>query len=172
MMQETTSRILRERLPYAGVTAGVILLDQWSKTLVESRLAPGTMQPVVEGFFDLTHLQNPGVAFGLLSGSPSAFRLAVLSAFAGLAALVVIIYSVRSPASERGLQTALALILGGAIGNLYDRLTVGQVTDFLYVHVKSYYWPAFNVADIAISVGVGLMVLGILVDGREARGRS
>jgi signal peptidase II len=128
------------------------------------------MRPVIEGFFDLVHFRNTGVAFGMFSGSDSIWQTVLLSGLAAAAALVVVLYSVRTPASERGLQLALALILAGALGNIYDRVTAGFVTDFLYFHVGSWYWPAFNVADTAISAGVGLMALGVIRN--ELRSRS
>lgn len=154
------ARMARDRLPFFVLSALVFALDRWSKTWVQDTFPTGAMRAVIDGFFDLTHLQNTGIAFGVLSGSDSCLRLIVLSGFAVLAAVGVVVFSARTPASEKRTHVALALLLGGALGNLYDRVTAGYVTDFLYFHLGGYYWPAFNVADIAISVGVGLMVLG------------
>jgi len=169
-MRQPASRVLRDRLPYLCLTATVLVLDRWSKTRVQDSIEPGAMRTVIDEFFDITHFQNTGVAFGLLSGPDSGLRVAVLSGFAVLAGAAVIVYSVSTPASDRQLQTSLGLILGGAVGNLYDRLTAGYVTDFLYFHLGSWYWPAFNVADIAISTGVGLMALGIIRHDLRDRG--
>lgn len=153
---------LRSRWPYLALCLLVLALDRWSKLRVQEALQPGSMRTVIEGFFELTYFQNTGVAFGLLSGSDSHLRWAFLSAFAAIAACAVIGYSLLTPSGEKWTQISLALILAGAVGNFYDRLTAGYVTDFLYFHLGSHYWPAFNVADMAISLGVGLIALGMI----------
>lgn len=162
MTSESRGLIFRERAPFLALTAVVLLLDRWSKIYVQRALSFDDVNPIINGFFDLVYFRNTGIAFGFLDGPDSRFRLVVLSVFAVIAAIVVIVYSIRSPASNTLLQTSLALILGGALGNLYDRLTIGFVTDFLYFHLGSYDWPAFNVADTAISTGVGLMAIDII----------
>lgn len=153
---------LRSRWPYLALCLLVVALDRWSKVRVQEAFSPGSMRTVIGGFFELTYFQNTGVAFGLLSGSDSDLKWALLSGFAAIAACAVVVYSLMTPSGEKWTQSALALILAGAIGNFYDRLTTGYVTDFLYVHVGSYYWPAFNVADMAISTGVALIALGMI----------
>ena len=110
------------------------------------------------------------MAFGLFASSGSPFRVVLLSGFAVAAAVIVVIYSVQSPVSQRLLQTALALILGGALGNLYDRLLYGYVVDFLEFYVGSYSWPTFNIADTAISIGVGVLAIEVIRD--EIRSRA
>lgn len=159
----------RARLPYAGLFLLVWGLDRWTKELVQASLPAGASRRIIDGFFDLTHLHNPGVAFGLWSGEAGGYRMWVLSGIALAAAVVVVVYSFRTPVGETGVQAALALILGGTLGNLYDRLTQGHVTDFLYFYWKSWYWPAFNVADTAITTGVGLLALGIVLDDLRRR---
>lgn len=137
----------------------VLALDQWTKWLVESHLPTPSSREIIPGFFHLSHVKNTGVAFGLLADlgdEGAAWMLALL----GLAAITVVaVYFRRTPARETALLTALSLVLGGAVGNLLDRVTAGAVTDFLGVYIGSYRWPDFNVADSAISVGLGLLIL-------------
>ena len=151
--------LIKDRLPYLAVAAGVLLIDRLSKAYIHGTFSIGETRTVIDGFFELTYLQNTGIAFGMLSGPDSGARLLVLSGFAAVAAVVVVAYSFRTAAGERLLQVSLALILGGAVGNLWDRVTIGYVIDFLYFHLGGYYWPAFNAADTAISTGVGLIAL-------------
>ena len=137
----------------------VLALDQWTKWLVEQNLPTPSSREIIPGFLHLSHVRNTGVAFGLLADLGQA-GAAWLLALLGLAAIsVVAVYFRRTPASETTLLAALALVLGGAVGNLLDRVTAGAVTDFLGVYLGSYRWPDFNVADSAISVGLGLLVL-------------
>jgi signal peptidase II len=142
---------------------GVIVLDQITKAVVLSHLAPGTHVDVVDGFVTLTLVMNPGLAFGLLGGVPAGWRwvVAVLS----VAALIVLARVALRVLPEGGSldRVAIGLIFGGAIGNLIDRLRFGAVVDFVDLHVRGYHWPAFNVADSAITVGVILLALRLLL---------
>jgi signal peptidase II len=137
-----------------------IALDQWTKALARTHLKPlGPWNPkvVIDGFFNLRYSENPGVAFGMLQELPGG-RL-VLTLLAVVAFVLVVAYlRATDPAATR-LHVALGLVGGGAIGNLIDRVMYGRVTDFIVWHVKQHEWPAFNVADAALCVGVGLMVL-------------
>ncbi len=135
----------------------VLALDQWTKWLVEAHLPQHASMVVLPSVFNLTHVRNSGVAFGLFaSDGPSLARLALVGL--GVVALgVVAAYFWRTPMDRRRLLFALSLVLGGAVGNLLDRLASGAVTDFLDVSFAGYHWPAFNVADSAITVGLLLM---------------
>ncbi len=166
----SVGRTLTDRWPYVTAAGLVLGLDRWSKSVVQAALEPGVERVVVAGFFDLVHFQNTGVAFGLFSGGQSMGRVVVLSGLAVAASVVVVVYSMRSPAADRLLQYALALILGGALGNLYDRVRLGHVVDFLYFHAGAYYWPAFNAADASISIGAALLLAVVVRD--EIRARS
>jgi len=148
----------------AAATAVVILiLDQITKIIALQRLLPGLPVSVVDGFFSLTLVMNPGLAFGLLSTTPSAWRWVVALLSMGALAILGIV-GVRLLASGGwATEMALGLIFGGAIGNLIDRARFGAVVDFLDFYWRAYHWPAFNVADSAISVGVGLLALRLLV---------
>ncbi|HEX9798537.1 MAG TPA: signal peptidase II [Thermoanaerobaculia bacterium] len=137
----------------------VLALDQWTKWLVERSFAPHSSHEIVPGLFHLSHVRNTGVAFGLFASGGDGLATAALAAL-GLGALAFVSwFFLRTPAAESRLLSALALVLGGAVGNLLDRLASGAVTDFLGVFIGSYRWPDFNVADSAICVGLGLMVL-------------
>jgi len=112
--------------------------------------------PVIDNLFSLTYIRNTGAAFGILAGSAAAFRLPFLIVFSLVAIGFVVAMLRRLPEQESGLITALAFILGGAIGNLIDRFAYGEVIDFLDFYWGSYHWPAFNVADSFITMGVAI----------------
>jgi len=160
---------LQARLPYLGLVGIVLLLDRVSKSVIHSRFDLGETLPVVNGFFDIIYVRNTGVAFGLFSSVSSPAKATLLSVFAASAAVIVVFYSIRNPVGHRLLQLSLALILGGALGNLYDRVMHGYVIDFLSFHLNVYHWPAFNVADTAISAGVIFLAAEIINDEITAR---
>ncbi len=144
------------------IAGTVILLDQITKYLVRRYLPMYDVLPVVPGFLNLTHIQNPGGAFGLLARqSPWLRRAVFIVASAGAAVLILVFYR-RTPYDRPMLAAAFAMIFGGAIGNLVDRLRFGSVVDFLDVYVGRAHWPAFNVADSAISIGIAIFVWHIL----------
>ena len=160
---------LQGRLPYVLLVAATLVLDRWTKALIQNRFDLNDSVPVIDGLFNITYVRNTGVAFGIFSSISSPAKSVMLSIFTAFAAIVVVTYSVRSPARNRLLQTALALILGGALGNLYDRLAYGYVVDFLEFYVRAYHWPSFNVADTAISVGVLLLAIEIIRNETPSR---
>ena len=140
----------------------VVALDRWTKLLAASRIALYTNIQIIPGFFRLTHTENTGAAFSLFADSPSHWKTTLLIAFS-LAAMVVV--SVLLWKQSQGFSLtgiALSLILGGAVGNLWDRLARGRVVDFLLFYVRQYQWPVFNLADSAIVIGASLLVLEIL----------
>lgn len=141
----------------------VIALDRLSKWLVSQKIVLHDSINVLPGFFHLTHVENRGAAFGLFSESPSEWKIAVLILFSLVALAVVSTLLWKNSHVMNSTGFGLALILGGAIGNLWDRLLDGHVVDFLDFSVGGYHWPAFNVADSAIVVGALLLVAEILV---------
>ena len=151
-----------------ALAAAVVLADQATKAVVLSRFALGERLELAP-FFNLVFVYNPGAAFSFLSEA-GGWQKPLLVAFALAAAAIVSVLIVRRP-GERLLCTGLALILGGALGNLIDRLRFGQVVDFLDFHAGGWHWPAFNVADSAITVGAALLILEGFVH-REGRARS
>jgi signal peptidase II len=140
----------------------VVLLDRWTKNVVAVRIPMYTHIQVIPGFFRLTHTENTGAAFSLFADSPSHWRTALLIGFSVIAMVVVtvLLWKQRQTLSVTGI--ALSLILGGAFGNLWDRIARGRVVDFLLLYVKDYQWPVFNLADSAIVVGASLLVIEIL----------
>jgi len=141
----------------------VVGLDRWTKYLSATRIALYHHIPILPGFFDLTHTENTGAAFSLFADSSSHWKTSMLIAFS-LIAMVIVSFLLWKQA--RGITLtgiALSLILGGAIGNLWDRIASGRVVDFLLFYVKQYQWPVFNLADSAIVVGACLLVLEMLL---------
>jgi signal peptidase II len=140
----------------------VVVLDQLTKAVALAHLAPGVHVHLVPGFVSLTLVMNPGLAFGLLGTVPLGWRWVV--AGLSLAALAVLArVALRVLPEGKGLDhVAVGLIFGGAVGNLIDRLRFGAVVDFVDLHVKGYHWPAFNVADSSITIGVALLALRLL----------
>ena len=140
----------------------VVLLDRWTKRLVAARIAMYSHIQIIPGFFRLTHTENTGAAFSLFADSPSHWKTALLIGFSVLAMIIVtvLLWKQSRPLSMTGI--ALSLILGGAIGNLWDRVASGRVVDFLLFYVKHYEWPVFNLADSAIVIGASLLVIEIL----------
>ena len=144
------------------VTVVVLVLDRFSKWIVASRLNLHDGITVIPDFFRIVHVENPGAAFGLFAESSYEWRLTILILFSLLALVIVGVLLWKNSHMVNATGTALSLILGGALGNLWDRVIAGHVTDFLEFHVGSYYWPSFNVADSAIVVGAVLLVADIL----------
>jgi signal peptidase II len=147
----------RTRLTAFAPALAVLALDRLTKWIIETQLAAFDTVRVIPGFFDIVHSTNRGVAFGMWNGSNSPWRDVAVIVFAScaVAALAVILW-------RGGAPLALALILGGAAGNLFDRLVYGRVTDFLDFYVGGLHWPAFNVADAAIVTGCALLALDAL----------
>jgi signal peptidase II len=151
------------------IAVAVVLLDQATKQVIVRTLRLGQGIPVIPNFFDLVFVLNPGAAFSFLATLPDSVRNPFFITVSVAAAILIIVYRTRHLQQHALASLSLALILGGAVGNLIDRLRYGMVVDFLLVHVHQYHWPAFNVADSAISVGVGLMILDMLLDWRRER---
>ncbi|HYF95762.1 MAG TPA: signal peptidase II [Symbiobacteriaceae bacterium] len=142
----------------------VVALDQFTKWLVSTRLEEFAEVPVIEGFFSLQHVRNPGAAFGMLADQRWLFIGVTLVAVAGM------LYYLRRPEGRQGMVPwALGLLLGGAVGNLIDRIRFGKVVDFFLFYWRDYLFPNFNVADIAINVGVGLFILHLVLTGEKER---
>ncbi|MGH7387930.1 MAG: signal peptidase II [Candidatus Rokuibacteriota bacterium] len=146
-----------------AIAAVVVVLDQITKALVLERLVSGVPVRVIDGFLSLTLVMNTGLAFGLLGGLPAGWRWVVVALSAG-ALLVLARVAVRMLAEGGWVdRTAIGLIFGGAVGNLIDRARFGAVVDFIDVYYGTWHWWAFNVADSAISVGVVVLAVRLLV---------
>jgi signal peptidase II len=144
------------------IAFAVLLLDRFTKRLVARDISLHDSITVVKRIFYITHVENRGAAFGLFNDSPSQWKIALLVLFSIVALVIVSALLWRSSHAMTASAVGLSLILGGALGNLWDRLLNGRVVDFLLVYIGSYQWPAFNVADSAIVVGAGLLVFEIV----------
>ena len=162
--------MLDNRWKAYGLSAAVFAVDRLSKSIVEAHVSPFDVHPVIPGFFDIVHSQNRGVAFGLMSDSTSAWRTVVLIVFSAAALILVAGLLWKASRLDRWTAMGLALVLGGAAGNLFDRILWGRVTDFLEFHIGDLHWPTFNVADSCIVVGSGLLLLELLRPKRQPAG--
>ncbi|MEN8214477.1 MAG: signal peptidase II [Pseudomonadota bacterium] len=147
-------------LRYLWLSVVVVVVDQLSKLWIDSHFALHARVPVIEGFFDLTLAYNPGAAFSFLADA-GGWQRWFFTVLASVVSLVLVIWLKRLSSQEKVTAAALALIIGGAVGNLIDRVVHGEVIDFLLVYYRQWSWPAFNVADSAISIGVMLMLLAM-----------
>ncbi len=147
---------MKRTLPWFAVAAAIVAADRLTKILVLQAFAPGESRPVT-GFFNLVLVFNKGAAFSFLAGAPG-WQTPLFMAIALIAAVVISVLLLRNP-GRRLFCGGLGLILGGALGNLWDRVAWGYVVDFLDFHAAGWHWPAFNVADSAITVGAGLLIV-------------
>jgi signal peptidase II len=164
-MSTPRSATTRKALAY-GAAGLVFLLDRITKYIIQQQVAAGDSYTVIPGFFSIVHAENAGAAFSLFSTAQSEWRTF------SIGALVLITVLLWQPGGRIGesrlLRTGLSLILGGSLGNVYDRVVSGTVTDFLDFYLRAWHWPAFNLADSAITVGAALVVLEMLRSKRPA----
>jgi signal peptidase II len=160
MPDSLAKRVLTiQRIAYVLIAGLVFAGDQVTKTIVKNSIPHDAVIPVIPGFFSIIHTENSGIAFSLFAGSSSTWKMVLLIAIsvALLIAVVIVAWKSREMKWETGV--GLALILGGASSNLLDRIRFGQVVDFLDLYFRSYHWPTFNLADSAIVVGAGLLLI-------------
>ena len=144
------------------IALGVVLLDRITKSAIANKMAMYSSIQIIPKFFRITHVENTGAAFGLFADSPSQWKISILVLFSVLALGIVVALLWRNSHVMTMTGVGLYLILGGALGNLWDRLMHGRVVDFLVFYIGQYQWPAFNAADSAIVIGAGLLVFEIL----------
>jgi signal peptidase II len=147
---------------YLWISGVIVALDQVAKALVDRYMDLHESRPIIDGLARLTYVRNRGAAFGILSDADLPYQSILFSAISVIALGAIAVYAYRLPAASRLPQLALAFIMGGAAGNLLDRARLGYVIDFVDVHWGRHHWPAFNVADSAITIGVCLLILDIL----------
>jgi signal peptidase II len=147
--------------------AVVIMLDQITKSIITSRFLLHESRTVIDGFFNIVYVMNPGAAFGFLAGASATFRYIFFIGITVLALVLIILYLLKSKPHNILIVLSLALIFAGAVGNLIDRIRFGAVVDFLDVYVGTWHWPAFNVADSAISIGAALMIWEMIISRKE-----
>lgn len=158
---------------YLLIALIVVLLDRWTKHIVAQRITLYSHIQIIPGFFRLTHTENTGAAFSLFAESSAPWKTALLIGFSGIALVVVSVLLWKNNHAQVATGIGLSLIMGGALGNLWDRATNGRVVDFLLFYVRRYQWPVFNLADSAIVVGAGLLVMEILFrKGAQEQSRS
>ena len=154
------------------VAVAVVLADQLVKAMVRSRLALHESVTVIPGFFDLTRVHNTGAAYGFLNGVDFPFKTALLASVATAALIGLAVYAATLNSSQLLTRAGLTLVIGGAAGNLIDRVSAGYVLDFVDLYSGGWHFWAFNVADAAISIGVVLMILELLGLGRSRVSRA
>lgn len=140
----------------------IIALDQWTKVYIKNSFDLYEMKPVIDGFFSITYVLNPGAAFGMLAKLNESYRQLFFVAVTAIAIAAVVYLMIKEKEMKIRL-ISYTLILSGAVGNFIDRVYMGKVVDFLHFYYKQYAWPAFNVADMAISVGIGLLFLDYII---------
>jgi signal peptidase II len=162
---------MNSRLRAVLIIVFVAILDRITKILIQQRVSDLDLHPVIRGFFNIVHTENPGAAFGFLAGSTASWRPLVL---VGVSTIVMIIIAsmlwnpVKHGATSALMQTGLALVFGGAAGNLWDRVVRGSVTDFLQFFFGSYEFPSFNAADSAIFCGACLLLIDMWVNRKKS----
>lgn len=145
----------------------VLALDQGTKLLIDKSMALHSSITVIENFFDITYIRNRGAAFSFLADT--SFRLPFLTAVSLVAIAAILIFMSKLRQDQKFTAVCLSLVFAGALGNLIDRLRLGEVIDFLSVHWYQHYWPAFNVADSAICVGVFLLAIDMFLEERRQK---
>jgi len=148
-----------QRIAYVLITVLIFAGDQITKALVKNSIPHDAVITVIPGFFNIIHVENSGIAFSLFAGSSSSWKMVMLIAVSLALLIAVVVMAWKSREMNWGTGVGLALIMGGASSNLLDRIRFAQVVDFLDVYFRSYHWPTFNLADSAIVVGAGLLIL-------------
>ena len=156
------------RIRAYGLAAVVVALDRLTKWLVETRLSGSDVYRVIPGYFEIIHSENRGVAFGIFNDSTFEWRTALLVLVSSVAVILVSVILWKANQMDRMSMWSLALVLGGAVGNVFDRMISGKVTDFLQVYLGTYPWPTFNVADSAIVIGSLFLLFSQIRPGRQA----
>jgi signal peptidase II len=149
-------------LGHYGLAAGIFALDRLTKFLIETRVSVFDTHTVIPGFFDIVHARNRGAAFSMFADMNSPLRPILLIGVAVAALILVAVMLWNESRLDRPTALGLSLILGGAMGNVFDRIVSGAVTDFLDFYIGDLHWPAFNVADSAIVIGSGLLLLSLI----------
>jgi signal peptidase II len=149
-------------LKYFGISFLVIAIDQISKFLTKTFMHVSQSEEVFGDFLRYTYIENPGMAFGIQIGNRTLFTI-----FSIVASLVIFIYLIRTKGDQKYVKLALSLILGGAIGNLIDRVLFGSVVDFIDMGIGDLRWPVFNVADMSVSIGMIILVFFILFEKKQ-----
>lgn len=147
--------------------AAIVVLDQITKAAIVKNFILHEARPVIEGFFNLVYVMNPGAAFGFLAGASETFRYLFFIGITVLVIVLIIYYIAESKSQNMLFIISMTLIFAGAVGNLIDRIRYGAVVDFLDFYIRTWHWPAFNVADSSISLGAVLMIWGMITQRKK-----
>ncbi|MEK6684698.1 MAG: signal peptidase II [Nitrospirota bacterium] len=158
----------RRYLFLAAVAGTILILDQVTKAVIQQTMQLHESIPIINRLFSLTYIRNPGAAFGLFAEHGNGLRIAFFATISVVAIVFLWTLFVKTPKEAWLGRLSIAMVMGGAMGNLADRLRFGDVTDFLDFYIGSYHWPAFNVADSSISIGVALMIWYFIREDRRA----
>lgn len=158
----------RRHLFLAAVVGTVFVLDQITKSIIQQRMRIHESIPIIDQFFNLTYIRNPGAAFGLFAEHGNGLRMAFFVTISVVAIIFLWTLFAKTPKEAFVGRLSIAMVMGGAMGNLVDRIRFGEVVDFLDFYIGSYHWPAFNVADSCISIGVTLMIWYFIREDRRA----
>ncbi len=150
----------------------LIILDQYTKMWVDAHIPKHRYIMVIDNFFAITHIRNPGVAFGLFADGPSEFKTYLFIGFSIIAIVAILVFFHQTPPENKMVRIGLILIFSGAIGNMIDRVLYHEVIDFLDFFYGSYHWPAFNIADSCITIGVLLMFMDLIRIGKAPQGEG
>jgi signal peptidase II len=151
-------RKIKEEKLYYFIIIVIFITDYFTKLWITKKIPPYQTKEVIKGFFNLTHIHNRGAVFGFLGNSQNPYIFLLLTILSFGALIFIIYYFLKIPITEKYLKLSFSLILGGAFGNLTDRLLQGYVIDFLDFYIKKYHWPAFNVADASITIGAIVLI--------------
>ncbi len=163
---------ISSRILELSVIISVLICDQITKLIVQKYMFPSQSFDIIKGYFNITYVLNKGAAFGILSNLSPSVRKPFFITISLLALGLIIYLLFDTDKKEKLLRISYGMILSGALGNLIDRIFLGEVRDFLDFYWKSYHWPAFNIADSAICVGTGILVIGIFFSEKTAENDS
>lgn len=149
------------------IGGGIIILDQFTKHHIQKVLRLNESIVVIDDFFSLTYIRNPGAAFGFFANQTAQFRSVFFLSVSAVALTLLIFFFLQAPKEDLCALIAISLLFGGAVGNLLDRLRMGEVVDFLDFYIGQFHWPAFNVADSAITVGISLLMFNLFLQKKE-----
>lgn len=143
------------------IGGGIVIFDQITKLLIQARFRLHESVVVIENFFSLTYIRNPGAAFGFLADQAAGFRSVFFFTISALALALLTFFLIQTPEEDTSGLIGISLLFGGAVGNLLDRIRLGEVVDFLDFYVGEFHWPAFNVADSAITIGISMLMFNL-----------
>jgi signal peptidase II len=154
------------------VANALIILDQYSKVMVVNHIHLYDSITIIDNFFSLTHIRNPGVAFGLFASLKLEYKALIFVGISTVAIIAILVIFHQTPVEKTRVHYGLILIFSGAVGNLIDRIHYKEVVDFLDFYVGKYHWPAFNVADACITIGVGVMIFDLFYQQQDKDGAA